>query len=558
MEGSVPFHQLPVVVLTKIMSYLPIRDKMVTLNVCCDWADVIGSISSVWKYVSIGYISIFHGDWRKANTVHWLTPNRTREMNEYEIKTMDKFLTELAEATDSIQHFKLDIPFKLREATLVRLLTKQKKLISLSLCSASGWKADSEMCYNEEFNAGLFEIIHIHQNTLEYLDLSIPGISFEQCHKYLEAADFPNLQKISYPVKFSNETPYFKSYTSDDKEALVECFMQTLKHGKVEEINMDLLDEEAFLLLWDAVMANSLKKQILQGKTKHLKKIPLDSIFVNERLHDRIDYHNLENITNDIETLMRQCPELTHLKCHFSRGTIPSKQFGKLVRHYSNQIIYIQCEATNTIAELISNSCINLTALVVSEHNELTGKGLLAFCKLFKLEYLHLKLENKDSITGLITLLSSCMCNLKQLSLELSWNFYNENKLYSVISQNSSVLQSLSFSTTKKHITREEFPHFGINCKTFIEGFLKIICTCSPLKCLSLDMFNFSEDIGWEEETANNLFQCIMKYHPMLNTLTFYIEGMSPSQSLMKHVINCMPYCQIKRYNITNNYPQLI
>ena len=370
------------------------------------------------------------------------------------------------------------------------------------------------------------------------------GITFKQWHKYLEAADFPNLKKISYPVEFSKGIPVLRSYTSKANEKLMQCFIQTLKHGKVEEINMRTLDDKTHLKKWDTVMANALKKQILQGKTKHLKKVPLDSLFVNE-LYYTGKVSNLENVTNDIETLMQQCPELTHLQCHFSRGTVPRVQFCKLIRHYSNQIIYMQCEVTDIIAELISNSCFNLTALVVSGHNELTEKGLLAFCKLLKLDNLHLKLESKDLISGLTILLSSCMCNLKQLSLELSWMFYNEDKVYSVIGQSNSVLQSLALSTTDTYVPQKGFLHPGINIDTFIEGCLKLISSCSPLKCLSLQMSNFVEDINLEEETVNNLFQCIMKYHPMLNILSFYIKGMQPSQSLMKHVINCMPYCKI-------------
>ena len=61
MEGNVPFHQLPVVV-----SYVPIGDKMVAINVCRDWARLISGISSIWKYVSIDYNCIFGGDWKEA------------------------------------------------------------------------------------------------------------------------------------------------------------------------------------------------------------------------------------------------------------------------------------------------------------------------------------------------------------------------------------------------------------------------------------------------------------------------------------------------------------
>ena len=399
----------------------------------------------------------------------------------------------------------------------------------------------ARVCYSEQFSAHLLKIIKTHQNTLEHLDLSITGITLQHWHKYLKAADFPNLKKISYPVQFSDKTrsPFSKIYTAEDKEVLMQCFVQTLKHGKVEEINMDTLDEGGFLSGWDAVVANALKDQILQGKTRHLKKIPLDLIFVNEQYHSG---YNLENITDDIETLMRQCSELTHLKFHFSRGTIPSEQFGKLIKHYSNQIISIQCEITDTIAELISSNCVNLTALDVSGHSELSDKGLLVFCNLLKLENLHLKIENKDLTKGFLRLLSSCMCNLKQLSLVLPWNFYNETKVYSLISHHSCALQSLALITSE---TDDRYCP-GINCNTFIKGILKIISTCPPLKCLSLQMFNFPGDVNWEEETADNVLHCIIKYQSMLDKLTFSIGEMSPSPSLMKHVISCMPYCEIR------------
>ena len=494
MEARIPFHQLPVVVVTSIMGYVPLRDKLNVMNVSRDWACLIRSINSLWKYISIDKSSYFGGDWRDMNAHKWL-PKCLKDFKDpsEHTRNLEELLSQLTRSTDSIQHFKIDVPkYMLQEGILVKLLTKQKKLLSLSL--------RFEMCDPKDFNGKLFEIIKMHQNTLECIDVSMIDITFQDWHKYLKDANFPSLKKISYPMGFSYQVmdQFLRSYNAKDEETLRQCFMQTLEHGGVEEINMNTCDYEAFLMGWAPVIANPLKDQILQGKTRNLKKIHLDSLFVN----DQDTGNNFENIADDVDTFMRQCPELTHLKGHFCRGTIPNEQLGKLIRHYNSQIINIQCKVTNTIAELISNSCINLTALAVSGHNELSDKGLLAFCKLLKLEKLHLKIKNRDSITGLTTLLSSCMCNLKKLSLELPWNFYNETKIYSSISHGCSVLKSLSLSNSGE---AEPIGNVGlrdgVNNNSFVKGLLQIISARPPLKSLNLQLEHIFNDCDWEKET---------------------------------------------------------
>ena len=539
MEACVPFHQLPVVVVTSIMGYVPLRDKLNVMNVSRDWARLIRGINSLWNYISIDKSSTFGGDWKEINAHNWLLKSveDMTDPSEY-TRDLEELLSQLTTATDSIQHFKIDVPeYKLQEGDLAKLLIKQKRLLSLSLCFMT--------CRHED-KGQLLEIIKMHQNTLECIDVSMTGITFQQWHKYLKDANFPCLKKISYPMNFSDQDlgQFLRSYNAKDKETLRQCFMQTLEHGKIEEINMNTCDYESFLMGWAPLIANPLKDQILQGKTKNLKKIPLDSLFVN----DHYTGSNFENIADDIDTFIRQCPELTHLKSHFCTGTIPSEQLGKLIRHYNSQIIHVQCEVTNAIAELISSNCMNLTALVVSGHGELSNKGLLAFCKLLKLEKLHLKIENKDSITGLTTLLSSCMCNLKELSLELPWNFYNETKMYSVISHGCSVLKSLSLISSGKaeQIGHSDFQD-GINSKKFVKGLLHIISARPPLKSLNLQLVYVFDDWHWDQETIRNVFQCIIKYLPMLNTLIMCIEGMFPTYPfLMNYLIDGMPYCQVK------------
>ena len=539
MEARIPFHQLPVLVVTSIMGYVPLRDKLNAMNVSDDWASLIRSINSLWKYILIDKSSTFGGDWKEINAHNWLLKSLKdfKDPSEH-MRNLEELLSQLTRSTDSIQHFKIDVPeYMVQEGILVKLLTKQKKLLSLSLCF--------ETCHPEDFNGQLLEIIKMHQNTLECIDVSMIDITFQHWHKYLKDAKFPSLKKISYPMTFSDQDveQFLKSYDTNDKETLRQCFMQTLEHGRVEEINMNTSDYEAFMIGWAPVIANPLKDQILQGKTRKLKKIHLDSLFVN-------NYHtgnNFENIADEIGTFMRQCPELTHLKDHFCRGTIPSEQLGKLIMHYNSQIIHIQCEVTNTIAELISNSCMNLIALAVSGHNELSDKGLLAFCKLLKLEKLHLNIKNKDSVSGLITLLSSCMCNLKKLSLELPWNFYNETKLYSLISHGCSGLKSLSLSNSGK---AEQIGYTGlrdgIHNNIFVKG-LQIISACPPLKHLKLTLEEVFDDWHWDEETIRNVLQCIIKYLPMLSTLIMCIEGMFPTYPfLMNYLIDGMPYCQIR------------
>ena len=151
----------------------------------------------------------------------------------------------------------------------------------------------------------------------------------------------------------------------------------------------------------------------MQGKTRCLKKIPLNSIF---SVNDAFDSgYNLENIANEVETLMKQCPRLTQLKCHLSRGSIPTEQFVRLIGHYSNQLGLVQCKVTDTIAEQISNHCANLKELIVSGQPELSNKGLMSFCKLTKLKTLHLIIDDLSLTRGVMKLLGTCIANLKNL-----------------------------------------------------------------------------------------------------------------------------------------------
>ena len=343
MEADVQFHQLPVIAVSKIMSYIPLQDKLIAVNVCRSWGGLIRGISSIWRNVSIDCSSTFGDDWSEINLSNCVKKRKYVDRKEYELqceRKLGELLLQLADTTDSIQYFKIDVWHTLQEAIFVRLLTKQKKLLSLNLFFR--WKQQEGSSFlgyrSDRSSAQLLEIIKIHQNTLECLNLSRMWVTFQQWHNYLQAADFPNLRKISYPMLFSIEKVtgcshfYPRHYTAKDKEALKQCFTQTLGHGKIEEIDMESVPEENILSRsgWDAVIANHLKDQILQGKARHLKKISLDSLFINEQYFSG---YNLENIADDIETFMTQCPELMHIKCHFSSGTIPSEQFGKLIRH---------------------------------------------------------------------------------------------------------------------------------------------------------------------------------------------------------------------------------
>ena len=235
MEPSVPFHQLPTVVIVKVMSYVPLRDTMTATKVCLDWASLIHSIRSIWKYVSIDHSSPFGGDWRQENTNRLLCENPTDEKVEYE-RIMDEFLLELSNTTDLIEHFKIDVwSYEVQGDTLLRLLEKQKRLLSLSL--AFSWSND--WAYFESSSRQLLQVIKTHQRTLECLEVSKVGITFEHWQKYLSQVDFPRLKKISYPLL----------HTSDDEETVIQCFAQTLKHGKLEEINMNSFDDYYFMCL---------------------------------------------------------------------------------------------------------------------------------------------------------------------------------------------------------------------------------------------------------------------------------------------------------------------
>ena len=83
----------------------------------------------------------------------------------------------------------------------------------------------------------------------------------------------------------------------------------------------------------------------------------------------------------------------------------------------------------------------------------------------------------------------------------------------------------------------------------FIEGFIKIICTCPPLKSLYVSMENeLCTEEDWPEGmcAAKNIFQCIVKHQSKLSVLSFHIGEMKPTASLISYLISCMPCCEIK------------
>ena len=226
------FQDLPDLVLTMIMSYLPLRDKINAKDVCRHWKHFIQNNSSLWRKVHISRNSPYFDGWKRTNL---------RELDDRQSVTdLDEFILQLANTTGLIQSFSLFFYFSIdwdgvaREmyencfkVSLHYLLVKQLKLLSLKLYLPASERFNNQM---------ILDIVERHQNSLECLYISGAEI-WQSC---LTGGTFTNLKSISYPWRHTHMPWDGEGEKPIQKDTLMQCFEQTLKGGKVEEINMDM------------------------------------------------------------------------------------------------------------------------------------------------------------------------------------------------------------------------------------------------------------------------------------------------------------------------------
>ena len=550
------FEDLPDLVLTMIMSYLPLRDKINARDACRHWKSFIQNNSSLWKKVQISRNSPYSDGWKRTNL---------GELNDRQfIADLDEFILQLANTTDLIQSFSLffgclidcdDVAIEKYEncfkVSLRYLLVKQLKLLSLKLY----------LPVRERFNNQvIFDIVERHRNSLECLCIS--GISMKIWQNCLTLGNFPNLKSISYPWRYTLTPLDGEDEKPIQKDTLMRCFEQTLKGGKVEEINMDMyLDFVTnFPYHWNRSFAESLKSQIKQGKARNLRKLLLDSISSSATFGCTIAETNEE-----VDILIRNCPNLTHLKCHGvtynpDGWQIQGEPFIKLLRHYNSQLVMLECGISDEVAEVISCFCPNLSSLNVVGEHELSNKGLFAFSKLSKLQHLRLiigKMINPATPHGVISLLANCITKLKTLELVLPYDFFLEVEVYSVICRNVGALSSLElhafdnfrerFDTDENYVQNRGRPDLIM----FIDGLIKILEVCSPLKYFSarIDHFIENDDSVQNSEIfrAKDLLDTIVKHQPHLERLELDIHEAIP-KDCMESFFKMLPHCYVICY----------
>ena len=547
------FQDLPDLVLTMIMSYLPLRDKINAKDVCCHWKCFIRNNSSLWKKVHVSRNSPYFDGWKRINL---------KELDGRQLITdLNEFILQLANTTDLIQCFSLfsdvcidcdDVAIEKYEncfkVSLHYLLVNQLKLLSLKLYLPSAERFNNQV---------IFDIVKKHQNSLECLYISGTEISMNSWQNCLMLGNFPNLKSISYP------DPCMPMLSDDEgekpikKDTLMRCVEQTLKGGKVEEINMDMYFDftEDFPFHWNRIFAESLKSQIKQGKARNLRKLLLDSISSSGTFG-----WNISETDEQVDILIRNCPNLTHLKCHgivfnFDGWQIQGEPFIKLLRHYNSQLVMLECGITDEVAEVISCFCPNLSSLNVVGEHELSNKGLSALSKLSKLHHLHLiigKMVNPATPHGVMSLLANCITKLKTLELVLPYDFFMEIEIYSVICRNDRALSSLKlhafdnfrerFDADENYVQNRGEPDLIM----FIDGLIKILEVCPPLKYFSarIDRLVKTDESRYNSEIfrIKDLLDTIVKHQPHLERLNLSISEAIP-EDCMECLVEMLPHC---------------
>ena len=562
---------LPDLVLTMIMSYLPLYDRINANDVCRHWKSFIRNNSSLWREVHISENTPYSDGWRRTNL---------RELDSGQFITdLDEFILQLANTTDLIQSFSLSCSVSLEcddfalemyencfKVSLHHLLVNQLKLLSLRLYLPSGERFNNQV---------IFDIVERHQNSLECLYISgakIPMKSWQTC---LTRGNFPNLKSISYPY------PWMPILSDDEdekpiqKESLIRCFEQTLKGGKVEEINMDIYfdNKEDFPSHWNRSFAESLKSQIKQGKGRNLRKLLLDSISSSATFGWPIAETNEE-----VDILIRNCPNLTHLKCHGiffrfdDRWEIQGEPFITLLMHYNSQLVMLECGISDELAEVISCFCPNLSSLNFIGEHELSNKGLFALSKLSKLQHLRLiigRMINSATPHGVISLLANSIIKLKTLELVLPYDFFLEIEIYSVICKNDLVLSSLKlYAFENFHECSDADKNYVQNrgkpdLITFIDGLIKILEVCPPLTHFYARIDHLRRLINTDESRCNSetsgmntdesrcnseisrikdLLDTIVKHQPHLERLNLNIPG-ATRKDCMECFVEMLPHC---------------
>ena len=537
-SADLEFSSIPVIAFRKVVDFLPLRDIIVASKVCCEWRNFILSSNHIWNTISIDLSTPFGGEWTQVNM------HRHSASDEFQdVSAVDNFLLDLANTTHLIENVKFNIWVDtLSPYTFHTLLMKQQRIVSLVLPHGGYDCFDNPEV--KKLSEVYFDVILRHQSTLEYLDVSKAAISLRNWVKFVcsSSIEFPELKSIIFPQ-------YCNRVTTEDA---IQCCHQIFKSRKAQELNMV---EELFAC--HAGMIRALRSTIQKRFLPNLQRILLDCI---DETYDDDETWDDNKTMPDFDILIKCCPQLTHLHCSIDRpgwsiSLLKGQAFKPLIYHYSKKLISLCCDIDDTLAEVISNCCQNLTVLTIVDQDSmpncrhkskqfLSDKGLLALGKLTKLQILTLIINrNEAAVTadGMINFFSTStfVANVKELTLHLPCLFYNERKLFQVLSNSSAPFEKLYF-----RLARTEKQQF-LNHRILTGGVQKVLENSPPLKHFGVDFQGRGYEVTEQPsiEAIELLANSIITLHSSLKSLILYTKLPKIPKAF---IIKSLPYCSIR------------
>ena len=551
------FASIPALALIRIVDHLCLRDKIACSKVCRHWQSLICNSTHVWKSVTIDLNSPNGGEWNKTlNVLGEPSIDAAEDLERQLVCAMDEFILGLVETTNAIQNIKIsDLRFMHVHFSLepiCKLLMKQKKIVSLNL-----ELVPTDETERKRLKRVLFEVIDEHQSTLECLQLLYCGVGLTEFAKHLKKhlpfVEFPKLSVISYP---EDKTDHHQVYNSNYR-SLEHCFDKTLKGGNVQRISLVVQE----LGKSGLVVSKAFESAIRKGFANKLKELRLES--VNRGIPE---LHTM----SDPSILIESCPHLTQL--HFDVRVEPEvnnhtrkETMVQLLKFYNKNLVSLSCGISNSLAEVIASHCENLTALSVCSvgRSALTNTGLFTLSKLWKLQRLTLAFNRAVMVTanGISEFLTASYNNLKELTLDLPYEFYVEGSIFDSISESYTSLQKLCVSESTRHY-RDNY--CGRYCRdnyrgytnVLLEGLQKVVENCILMKYFSVTITSGCTRL--DRKLLRTVFQSVVNFQPHLKYFQFLI-GTQLHKDDKEFIVKSLPHCNVSfgYYEILSRSPWL-
>ena len=582
--------QLPALALTNVVNFLPLLDKLNVTQVCHDLRSLTLGSSRIWKSICILSSSPFGSSWREINTARITArqkDNDQRAMIELEIrKSIDALVSRLlcTIKIGLIENITINIDFGSISVKSVRkLLMTQERLVSLdiSLVPPDSYSTHDrrleEQAKNAEINGIVLNVIAKHQSTLEHVELSNLSMKVAEWVDNLANAEFPSLKSIGYP-NFNPHVPITDQIAFDDamSRCFINLFTQTLKNKGVEKINMkNLATGMQFRRSWGDGVAEAFMSVLEKNVTPNLRHVDLNVI------DSCVRYHR-ETESPVVDALTKFCPNLSHLfhgVTSSTGGSFPplTKPINvsenhpmliivlpRLISHYSTNLLSITCTINDSIAEIISTHCCNLTTLNIACHLKMlrmypepeetyplfTDKGLLDLTKLTKLENFAFHMNGSVTKDAFVKFLQVSIGHLKELSLYLPRDFYSDSQLYDTLDRGTANLKKLCLSHSpliQPHMLTSDY-----RVATCLQRIQSKMQNFSSLNYLCIWLANDQERSDSNiVSLIRHLFETIVTFHLQLKCFVFHISGHRVPENELNYIINNLPSCEV----FANMYP---